>query len=179
MRVSGGKFKGRNLRTLSGLAVRPTADKIKQAIFNILMNDITDADVLDLFAGSGALGIEALSRGAADGIFVESDEETAKVLKSNLKNLGIDKRIIIGDYDSGCKMLSSEKQMFDLVFADPPYLEITPDDVIKTVTRYGLLRKKGLLIIEHKAGQPVETKELTLLKQRKFGQTEVSFLGNI
>ena len=175
MRITGGIFKGRKLRTVSGFVTRPTTDKIRQAIFNSLVNDIEGAAVLDLFSGSGALGIEAISRGADSAVFVESGKEQIYVIGENLKSVKLSEEIIQRDYDEACRILAEKGKKFDLIFADPPYKEITPLNVIDAVCQYGLLSEKGLLIIEHKAGQPTENEKLALLKKKKFGKTEISF----
>lgn len=175
MRVTGGIFGGRKLQTISGGATRPTADKVRQAIFNVLMHDIEGAKVLDIFAGSGALGIDALSRGAELAVFVESGHAQVNVIKDNLRNLGLAADVLVNDYRAACRHLSEEGKKFELIFADPPYDEVTPPEIMETVLQYGLLSPDGLLIIEHKRGQAKESDKMHLLKKRRFGQTEVSF----
>lgn len=175
MRITGGKFRGRPLKAARGLVSRPTTDKIRQSIFNILMNDIENRDVLDIFAGSGALGIEAISRGAATAVLIESGHQQVQAIKSNIKSLGLDIRLIKSDYKAACHLLSEEEKQFDIIFADPPYEKYTPTDIADVAMRYNLLRDEGLLIIEHKSGLESENDSLILLKRKKFGQTEVSF----
>jgi len=175
MRVTGGEFKGRPLKSTPGLTVRPTTDKIRQSIFNILMNDIEETEVLDLFAGSGSLGIEALSRGAKSAVFVEQGHAQTEAIKRNLKALGLPGEILHADYKSGCRKLSEENRQFDMIFADPPYEKYSPDDVAKAVLQYNLLRIGGFLILEHKSGGKVNDSRFTLLKRKKYGQTEVTF----
>jgi 16S rRNA (guanine966-N2)-methyltransferase len=175
MRISGGIFRGRVLRTAPGSVTRPTADKIREAIFNILMKDIKGAKVLDLFAGSGALGIEAVSRGAVSAVFIESGQTQVEIIKHNLESLKLDMEVMARDFVSGCRALGRSGRKFDLIFADPPYEKTCVHDVIEVVQRYDLLADKGLLIIEHKSGQVVEFDRAVLLKNRKYGRTEVSF----
>ncbi len=175
MRVTGGTLKGRTLRTIPGLSTRPTTDKIRQSIFNILMNDIEDASVLDIFAGSGALGIEALSRGAASTVFIESGRKQIENIQNNLMALDLKAGVFDCEYIAACRSLQSDNRKFDLIFADPPYEKIKPSEVIETVLQYDLLENNGLLIIEHKAGQAEKSDLMEMLKKRKFGQTEVSF----
>ncbi len=175
MRVTGGEFKGRPLKTTPGLAARPTTDKVRQSIFNILMNDIEGTTVLDLFAGSGALGIEALSRGAKEAVFIEQGHAQAEAIKQNLVSLDLPKNIIKADYKGGCRKLAEEGKQFDIVFADPPYEKVPPDDVAKAVMQYNLLRIGGFLILEHKTGGEVKSDCFILLKRKKYGQTEVTF----
>jgi len=164
------------LKTAPGLATRPTTDKIRQAIFNILMNDIENSDVLDLFAGSGALGIEAISRGARSVLFVENGFQPISFIKENLNSLELESEILEIDYITACQQLQKNENRFDLIFADPPYEEISPQQVADVVLQYDLLKPKGLLIIEHKFRQKIDSDQMELLKRRKFGQTEISFL---
>jgi 16S rRNA (guanine966-N2)-methyltransferase len=175
MRVTGGILKGRMLKTTPGLATRPTTDKIRQAIFNILMNDIEGATVLDIFAGSGALGIEALSRGAASAALIESGRKQTEVIWQNLRTLGLKAEVFESDYIIACRNFRKNGRKFDLIFADPPYEKYDPEDLIEAALQYDLLENNGLLIIEHKAGQSEKSDRMEMLKKRKFGQTEVSF----
>lgn len=175
MRVTGGIFGGRKLQTISGRATRPTTDKVRQAIFNVLMHDVEGAKILDIFAGSGALGIDALSRGAKLTVFVESGRAQVNAIKNNLRNLGLAADVLVEDYRTACRHLSESENKFDLIFADPPYDEVTPSEIMETVLQYGLLSPDGLLIIEHKRGQAKDSDKMHLLKKRRFGQTEVSF----
>ena len=177
MRITGGKFRGRRLQTTPGLATRPTSDKTRQAIFNILMNDIADARVLDMFAGSGAMGIEAMSHGAEHAVFIEAGHAQVNVIRKNLDTLGLDGDVMTGDYKSACRALETAGRKFDLIFADPPYKEFAPLEIVDTILRYNLLAPGGLLIIEHKSGQETATERMWLIKQRRFGKTEVSFYG--
>jgi len=178
MRVTGGTYKGRMIKTIQGLSTRPTTDKIRQSIFNILMNDIVNTSVLDIFAGFGALGIEALSRGAAEAFFIESGHKQVEIIKVNLETLDLKAEIMESDYSKACRDLQKSGKIFDLIFADPPYEKIIPAEVIETVMQYNLLKNGGLFIIEHKSGQVVKSDHVELLKKRKFGQTEVSFYVN-
>ncbi len=175
MRVTGGIYGGRILRAATGMVSRPTTDKVRESIFSILMNDIEGKEVLDIFAGSGALGIEAVSRGAISAILIEKGFQQADAIKANLKSLELTLRLIKSDYKAACRLLQQEEKQFDLIFADPPYEKFSPNDVAEVVTQYNLLRPDGFLIIEHKFGVEVTDNRFKLLKRRKFGQTEVTF----
>lgn len=175
MRVTGGELKGRPLKSPPGLAARPTTDKVRQSIFNILMNDIEETEVLDLFAGSGALGIEALSRGAKSAFFIEQGHAQAETIKHNLRALDLPKNLVKSDFKTGCHKLSDEGMQFDIIFADPPYEKYEPALVAEVVLQYNLLRDGGFLILEHKRGAEVKEEQLVLLKRKKYGQTEVTF----
>ncbi|SYZ74644.1 Methyltransferase [Candidatus Zixiibacteriota bacterium] len=178
MRVTGGKYKGRLLKSAPGMAARPTTDKVRQSIFNILMNDIEGKTVLDLFAGAGTLGIEALSRGAVSAVFIEIAHQQFTAIRQNLKSLDLQEELIQADYLKGCRQLAREGRQFDIIFADPPYEKIPPGEVIAAVLEYNLLAPGGFLIIEHKAGVVNTDDKMTLLKNRKFGQTEVTFYAS-
>ncbi len=175
MRITSGIYKGRHLKTTPGLIARPTTDKIRQAICNILMNDLEGKSVLDLFAGSGALGIEAISRGANSAVFVEIGHRQADMIRSNLRMLDLSQLVLELDYQRGCRLLFERGRRFDIIFADPPYNKFTPGDVIEAVLQYNLLEPEGFLIIEHNAGANISSDRMTILINRKFGQTEVTF----
>ncbi|MCX6825888.1 MAG: 16S rRNA (guanine(966)-N(2))-methyltransferase RsmD [candidate division Zixibacteria bacterium] len=175
MRITGGTYRGRPIKTLSNVAIRPTSDKIRQAIFNILMNDIEEKSVLDIFAGSGALGIEAFSRGAHSAVFVEIGHPQAEMIGYNLKTLSLNAEIVEADYVKACRLLNERGLKFDIIFADPPYAKVTPSEIIEVILEYGLLGAEGFLIIEHKSGADIANDKMIILKNRKFGQTEVTF----
>jgi 16S rRNA (guanine966-N2)-methyltransferase len=183
MRITGGSFRGRRLQAPPGKEVRPTTDKVRQAIFNILAHETPGAQVLDLFAGSGALGIEALSRGAESSVFVEKYRQPLQSLRRNLANISLSPRVIEADWLAGVKTLALENQQFDLIFADPPYGMFSGDTLAEPllgdVSSDGapestLLAPEGILIIESSASDEAVTK-MTLLKERLFDTTRVSF----
>ena len=178
MRITGGIYRGRLLKSTPGLEARPTTDKVRQAIFNILMNDIENKRVLDIFAGSGALGIEALSHGAQSAVFIEIAHQQAEAIRRNLKGLELDEELIQADYVKACRHLSECGEQYDLIFADPPYDRFAPQEIIQTVLQYNLLAPDGFLIIEHRSGAATESDRMIILKNRKFGQTEVTFYAH-
>jgi 16S rRNA (guanine(966)-N(2))-methyltransferase RsmD len=139
------------------------------------MNDIEQKDVLDLFAGSGSLGLEAVSRGARSVVFVEAGYHQAEAIKSNLKSLGLKARLVKSDYKAAARRLHEENLQFDIIFADPPYEKYSPGEIADMIIHYNLLRDDGFFIIEHKTGLKMDNERMFLLKRRKFGQTEVSF----
>lgn len=174
MRITGGIYGGRIIKTVPGLKTRPTPDKVRQAIFNMIMHDIEGARVLDLFAGSGALGIEALSRGAKAATFVEGAHAPAGIIRENLAALGIEGRVYENDYKNALKMLSAADEKFDIIFADPPYELLGPLEIVAQVAEYNLLEPNGFLIIEHRAGREVENETWRPARHKKYGQTEVT-----
>lgn len=174
IRVAGGYLRGRTLKTLSGQATRPTTTRVREAIFSILQHDITDADVLDLFAGSGALAIEAMSRGASSAVLIEKSPKSAEVIRQNLQKCDLDLRLIVADYLKGLEMLSTDRCRFDLVFADPPYGLITPDDIGRLLVKFSLLKSNGFLIMEHAGSYMPDAEQV--IKTRRFGDSAISIL---
>jgi len=173
MRVIAGTLRGRRLSTVKSLAVRPTTDRAKQVIFDVLATrvDLDGARILDIFAGSGSLGIEALSRGAAAVTFIERSGEALAVLEQNLLSLGIADRCERVRSDV-YRFLESGRKPYDVVFADPPYdlpdIESLPD----TIGRSGLVREGGWLIMEHRSSSTVEPDASMFRTIRKeLGQT--------
>lgn len=172
IRVAGGVLRGRTLKTLTGRETRPTTGRVREAMFSILQHDIEGAAVLDLFSGSGALAIEALSRGAALAVLIEKHAKAAAIIKDNLKQLDLIARLIVADYAAGLRLLADEGQSFDLVFADPPYSLPAPDDLCSLLPKYPLLKEGALLIMEH-AGTVVPADTRTI-KTRRFGDSAIS-----
>lgn len=158
MRVITGAARGRRLKELEGYETRPTTDRVKEGIFNIIQFDIEGRKALDLFAGTGQLGIEALSRGAASAVFVEQRRDAAALVKDNLKitALGENARVVCGE---AMAFLSSTKEKFDLIFVDPPYAANLWENVIKTIYQFDILSNHGIIICESPLNQempPVE-----------------------
>ncbi len=177
MRVISGMYKGRILKTVKNLSVRPATDRVKQVIFDVLTNriELDGARVLDLFAGSGSLGIEALSRGAARATFVESDREAVGYIEKNLEALACADRAHVLREDAlwfvrGCR------ESFDVIFADPPYAFEDTATIPELVFRAGVLKPHGYLLIEHaRQVQFSPTAEYATGPVKKFGRTVVTF----
>jgi 16S rRNA (guanine(966)-N(2))-methyltransferase RsmD len=174
IRVAGGYLRGRTLKTLPGQATRPTTARMREAIFSILQHDISDADVLDIFSGSGALAIEAISRGASSAVLIEKNARAAAVIRQNLQKCDLDLRLLAVDYLKGMEILSNEGQRFNLVFADPPYGKITPDELGHLLSKFSLLKSDGFLIMEH-AGDSAPDAD-RVVKTRRFGDSAISIL---
>lgn len=177
MRVIAGKYKGRILKTVPDNSVRPATDRVKGAIFNVMQSrvDWSTSVVLDLFAGSGSVGIEALSRGAKKVIFVESSRSALQFLKSNLESIGAngDSQVVQGDV---YQFLKSAYRKYDVVFADPPYALETLPELPNTIFDSNIVSKDGYLIIEHPTHyefHPGSRWEITT--QKIYGRTCVSF----
>ena len=156
MRVITGKARGVVLKTPEGLLTRPTSDRVKEALFSIIQFDIPAAKVLDLFAGTGQLGIEALSRGAKSAIFVDEREDACKLVRENLRRTGLDNnaKVIRSDY---LVFLKNTKDKFDIVFLDPPYAEDFLENSLKMITEIDILQSGGIIVTERPLG-----KELSL-----------------
>lgn len=154
MRVITGKARGVVLKTPDGSATRPTTDRVKEALFSIIQFDIPTAKVLDLFAGTGQLGIEALSRGAASAVFVDEREDACKVVRENLKRTRLEQeaKVIRTDYVTFLRNCSDS---FDIILLDPPYAEVFLENSLKMITEIDILQSGGIIVTE----RPVE-KEL-------------------
>ena len=178
MRITGGSLRGRVLRAPIGKATRPTSSKVREAVFNIVSDRIADARVLDLFAGSGALGIEALSRGAPFAAFVESSPAAVSAILQNLEELELDDRaqVIRGSVESALERLSAAGEKFGLVFADPPYAGRTAEETLSAVAASGVLAPGSIVIVEHTKRQELggEFGSLSLTLSRRYGDTMVS-----
>jgi len=175
MRVTAGSARGHSLITLRGDSVRPTADKVKQSIFNAIQFDVPGADVLDVFCGSGALGIEALSRGAASATFVDIDKRAVNVVRANLEHTKLRAKATIfnSDYKIFIKNCTNEKK-YDIMFADPPYRFDVLSDLMANIADFGLLKDNGLLIFEGgKSLTPIEHSSFSLKKNARYGDTVV------
>jgi 16S rRNA (guanine966-N2)-methyltransferase len=172
VRVVAGEFRGRRLTAPRGQRTRPTADRVREALFSML-GDVTGARVLDLYAGSGALGIEAMSRGAESAVFVERDAGAAAVIERNLASLGLDQRVVRQD---ALRFLARTKGMFDLVFCDPPY-DSAPRLAGALAERLPALTSQNARIVtESDKRMPLEL-PFTLLTERTYGDTRIAIHG--
>ncbi len=174
MRVIAGKYKGRKLESPKSNMIRPTTDKVKEAVFGSLQFDIPGSAVLDAFAGSGALGIEALSRGAAHVDFVEKNSACLKTLKDNLTIIGVDSfSIIKGDVLKIADRLKS----YDIVFADPPYDEGLYLPFLEMAAERGLIKKGGKIIMEcRRTFDFILPKMYNFIKKKDYGDISLWFL---
>ncbi len=155
MRVIGGTYGGRRLRSVDGLRVRPTSDRLRETLFNILAPRIADSRFLDICAGSGAVGIEALSRGASETTFIEKSRRACSAIEANLAALGIDhKNILNRDAVSALKRLHENQQQFDIVFFDPPYASEIYPQVMESLGTTDLVADGGIVVVEHRAKAP-------------------------
>ena len=177
MRVIGGKLKGRKLVSPSGESIRPTSDMAKQGIFNVLQFDIEGSRFVDLFSGSGAIGIEALSRGAAEVVFCDNGREGILLTGENLRLAKLipnaKYRLMSRDWRDCLRGLSGK---WNYIFCDPPYGSVSVGEIAETVKHYGLLEDDGYLIYEHDSAYKTETPSgFELAKSRKYGRITVDY----
>ena len=171
MRVITGKARGVQLKTPEGMLTRPTADRVKEALFSIINFDIPGAKVLDLFGGTGQLGIEALSRGAASAVFVDAREDSCKLIRENLKRTKLeqDAKVIRSDY---LDYLNRCREQYNIIFLDPPYAEVFLENSIKWITEIDILQSDGIIVAERPLGKelPWEFAGYTRSKDYKYGK---------
>lgn len=179
MRVGSGRLRGRTLRAPAGAKTRPTSGRLKKALFDILAGRLPDARFLDLYAGAGAVGIEALSRGASTVTFVEQDRRAAAAIEKNLEALGLSDRAALVRREVGAALgaLASEDQRFDVVFLDPPYRAGGHGRLLSRLGSLDLLDPGGLLILEHHHKTALEEVygSLTRIRQVRAGESVLSF----
>jgi 16S rRNA (guanine966-N2)-methyltransferase len=178
MRIIAGCARGRTLRAPKGSDTRPTQDYVRESLFNILMRDVPDAEVLDLFAGSGALALEALSRGAANAVFCDVSPEAVACIRANTEALRLTERVTIlrADWADALNRLAGEKRAFTLVFLDPPYRMTDTAAQCARMADLGLLAAGALIVIEHdRNGVPAPDVRFTLRDGRRYGDTEIHF----
>ncbi len=152
MRVITGKARGVVLKTPDGMATRPTADRVKEALFSIIQFDIPASSVLDLFGGTGQLGIEALSRDAKSAVFVDASKDACALIRENLKRTKLESqaRVVCSDYAS---FLRSCNEMYDIIFIDPPYSETFLENSLKLISEIDILQSGGIIVTERPAGK--------------------------
>ena len=174
MRVVSGSARGRKLKEPTGYNIRPTGDKVKESIFNIIQFDIEGRRVLDLFAGTGQLGIEALSRGAKSAVFVDSASDSVKLIRENLKICGF--MDVANVYGRDSLRFLEDDDKFDLIFIDPPYDTKLTEKALLKIVEFDKLNINGIIICESKAEMPIPTVELpySFQKQYRYGSVSVA-----
>ena len=181
MRIISGTSKGKKLRPLRGQPIRPTSDRVKESIFNILGEWVDGKHVLDLFAGTGNLGIEALSRGATRTVFVERERSAVDLIRKNLSHCGFDDRshIIRGEVEQAIRHLHRKGEVFDLIFMDPPYRRGLVQKTLDLLQVRPLYHEDSIVVIEHDRRETLAepTGGWTLARKRQFGDTVVSFIA--
>ena len=175
MRVITGKARGVVLKTPEGMATRPTADRVKEAIFNIIQFEVPTASVLDLFGGTGQLGIEALSRGAKNAVFVDEREDACRLIRENLKRTKMEAcgRVVRSDYMA---YLKACRDKYNIILLDPPYAEVFLENALKMITEIDILQSGGIIVAERPNGKelPWEFPGYSRSKDYKYGKTLIT-----
>ena len=177
MRVTAGKYKGRKLIDRPFEHIRPTADMVKQAVFNKLAFDISGAKVLDLFCGTGALGIEALSRGAEKVVMADLNPKSVALTKDNLKLLSnpSNAQVVLGDYKKVLDKLQTEK--FDIIILDPPYKSGVYEDCLKRINEFDMLADEGIIVCEHNKDDKFDYSLFNVESEKVYGIKGVTYLS--
>ena len=185
IRVIAGKFKGRKLACLKNGLFRPTLDRVKESIFNVLGDSVEDKYVLDLFCGTGSLGIEAISRGASRVVFVDNNKIALDIVKKNIKALALESqaKLALADvfdldipvFKKFLRNSNSSISGFDIIFADPPYDKFYGNMICELLVKQDILCPGGTFVLERFKKESPGHNKLKLIKQLKFGQTEVDF----
>ena len=179
LRVISGKARGLKLDSPKNQDVRPTTDRVKESLFNIINPYIRESNILDLFAGTGSLGIECLSRGAKNCVFVDKSKDSINIIKSNVKKARVENEstILNVDFKDAVKRLSNQNQKFDVIFMDPPYYENMFIECLKIIDELNLLYEDGIIIVEHDTKDLFDESIGNLVKSRdkKYGNTTLTF----
>ena len=171
MRVISGKARGLKLNAPKDDNVRPTTDRVKESLFNIINSYIIDSEVLDLFAGTGSLGIECLSRNAKSCVFVDINNTSLDIVKSNIKKA----KVLKLDFKSAINKLKPKK--FDIIFMDPPYYENLFIECLEEIAKSNILKQEGIIVVEHDTKELLEDNvgDLIKTKSKKYGNTTLTF----
>lgn len=179
LRVISGKARGLKLNAPKNDDVRPTTDRVKESLFNIINPYIMDSEILDLFAGTGSLGIECLSRGANKCVFIDNSKESINIVKSNIKKARVENESIVMnlDFKSAIKSLALKNQRFDVIFMDPPYYKNMFNDALSEIDNNNILKEDGIIIVEHdtKDKFPDDIGRLYKSREKKYGNTTITF----
>lgn len=175
MRIISGKFRGHQLVSFKASHIRPTTDRVKETIFNKLMRETSDARVLDLYAGTGNLGLEALSRGASYVQFVELNKKSISILKQNINKLGVSNEVTVISKDV-CKFLREDNSPFDIILIDPPFTKKLADVTMRTLAHSTVIQSGTLVVIESSAHEPISDgyESVKLLDRKHFGDKNLS-----
>jgi 16S rRNA (guanine966-N2)-methyltransferase len=168
MRIISGKYKGKKLLGFNLDGTRPTMDRVKESLFASIQNYIPNSICLDLFAGSGALGIEAISMGAQKIVLIDNNQEAINTIKTNTQNISENIEIKKIDYK---KYLKETKEKFDIIFLDPPYDNKLLNKSLKYISEYNILKENGIIICEYEKENPITS--LKLIKEKKYGTTNI------
>lgn len=172
MRVISGKYRGKSLMGYDIDGTRPTMDRVKESLFGIIQNSIKNSVVLDLFAGSGALGIEALSNGASEAYFIDNNIELINIIKKNTLGINDNIHIMRSDYKNALELFKNSKLKFDIIFLDPPYKLNLINDCLDKIVEYKLLSDNGIIVCEYET-ENISNNKLNLIKDKKYGSKKI------
>lgn len=178
MRIIAGRSKGRVLETIKGINTRPTSDRVKESMFSIIQGNIEGSVVLDLFAGTGNLGLEALSRGASKAVFIDKDIKAIQAIKRNSQNLGYEAQSEVYRNDARRALTELRKRdiVFNIIFIDPPYMKCYEETLLSLIDDLDILHREGIIIMEHdiKTSLSQRVANLHCYDKRKYGGTGLS-----
>lgn len=180
MRIISGKARGTKLYTLEGLETRPTLDRVKESIFNIIQNEIEDSTVLDLFAGSGAIGLEMLSRGAKKAVLCDKSKDAIEIIKKNIEKTHMKESVEVYNLDYKECIKKIQNQKFDLIYIDPPYNTNFISQALKEIVELDITKKESIVILETddeiRILREIENINIEVIDKRKYGRATVIFL---
>ena len=180
MRIISGKARGTKLYTLEGTNTRPTLDRVKESIFNIIQNEIEDSTVLDLFAGSGAIGLECLSRGAKKAVLCDKSKEAIEIIKRNIEKTHMEEKAKVINLDFETCLEKVKNEQFDIIYIDPPYATDYIFKSLMKIKEFGIAKNESLIIIETDDEQRILKEigniEIKIVDKRKYGRATIIFL---
>lgn len=181
MRVVAGEYRGLKLKTIEGRDIRPTLDRVKEAVFSMVESHAVKGTFLDLFSGSGSLGIEALSRGFFHVTFVEKNRTHAAVLRENLSKIKrTNYTVRISDYRDAVSFFQREGQTFDVIYLDPPFEKNFVKECLTLLRESNILTEEGIILLEHSSSEPLpEEFQEAVLKEKKYGSILITILRRI
>lgn len=180
MRIISGKARGPKLYTLDGTATRPTLDRVKESLFNIIQNDIEDSTVLDLFSGSGAIGLEFLSRGAKRAVLCDSSKDAIKIIKQNVQKTHFEEKVEVYNMEFTKLVERLQNQKFDIIYIDPPYATDFIKISLEKIIEYELVNENTKIIVETddetRILNQIEKMDVEITDKRKYGRATIIFL---
>ena len=180
MRIISGKARGTKLYTLDGTATRPTLDRVKESLFNIIQNDIEDSIVLDLFSGSGAIGLEFLSRGAKRAVLCDSSKDAIKIIKQNVQKTHFEEKVEVYNMEFTKLVERLQNQKFDIIYIDPPYATDFIKISLEKIIEYELVNENTKIIVETddetRILNQIEKMDVEITDKRKYGRATIIFL---
>jgi len=178
VRIISGKYKGRNIEGYNITGTRPTMDRVKESLIGMIQNKIKNSTCLDLFAGSGSVGLEFLSNGANTCYFVDNNKKVIDTIKLNINKMKIDEKyyLILNDFYKALKNFKEQNVKFDIIFLDPPYQNHYIKECLKLIVEYNLINKEGLIICEYET--EIFDCDLEIIKQKKYGSKKIIIYRN-